>query len=64
MLRRKEHINIGKTIQLEEINQRILAKEIRLKVHQDKIKQYRQNRTFKNKERKFYKPVGRECTNT
>ena len=34
------------TIQLEEINQKVLAKEGRLKRYRQKVKQYRQNRTF------------------
>ena len=34
------------TIQLEEINQQVLSKEGRLKRHQQKVKQYRLNRTF------------------
>ena len=42
------------TVQLEEINQKVLAKEGRLKRYQQRIKQYRQNRTFQNNERKFY----------
>ena len=42
------------TIQLEEINQKVLAKEGRLKRYQQRVKQYRQNRTFQNNERKFY----------
>ena len=42
------------TIQLEEINQKVLAKEGRLKRYRQKVKQYRQRRTFQNNERKFY----------
>ena len=42
------------TIQLEEINQKILAKEERLKSNWDRVQQYKQNRTFQNNERKFY----------
>ena len=38
---------------LEETNQKILAKEGRLKRYQDKTKQYRQNRTFQNNEKIF-----------
>ena len=33
-------------IQLEEINQKVLAKEGRLKRYRQRLKQYRQNRTF------------------
>ena len=46
------------TIQLEEINQKALAKEGRLKRYRQRVKQYRQNRTFKNNERKFYQQLG------
>ena len=41
------------TIQLEEINQKVLANEGRLKRYRQRVKQYRQNRTFQNNERKF-----------
>ena len=34
------------TIQFEEINQKVLAKERRLKRYRQKVKQYRQNRTL------------------
>ena len=43
-----------KIIQLEEINQKVLAKEGRLKRYRQRVKQYKQNRTFQNNERKFY----------
>ena len=46
------------TVQLEEINQKVLAKEGRLKRYRQRVKQYRQNRTFQNKERKFYQRWG------
>ena len=42
------------TIQLEEINQKVPAKEGRLKRFRQSLKQYRQNRTFQNNEKKFY----------
>ncbi len=51
---RKEKATREKIIQLEEINQKVLAKEGRFKRYQQSVKQYRQNRTFQNKERKFY----------
>ena len=44
-------------IKLEEINQKVLAKEGRLKRHRQRVKQYRQNRTFQNNERKSYQQV-------
>ena len=50
------------TIQLEEINQKVLAKEGRLKRYRQRVKQYRQNRTFQNKERKFYRQLGGDDT--
>ena len=46
------------TIKLEEINQKVLAKEGRLKRYRQRVKQYRQNRTFQNNERKFYQQWG------
>ena len=42
------------TIQLEEMNQKVLANEGRLKIYRERVKQYRQNRTLQNNERKFY----------
>ena len=47
-----------KTVQLEEINQKVLAKEGRLKRYRQRLKQYRQNRTFQNNRRKFYQQLG------
>ena len=38
------------TVQLEKINQKALAKEGRLKRYRQRVKQYRQNRTFQNNE--------------
>ena len=46
------------TVQLEEINQKVLAKEGRLKRYRQRITHYRQNRTFQNNERKFYQQLG------
>ena len=46
------------TIQLEEIKQKVLAKEGRLNRYRQRVKQYSQNRTFQNIERKFYQQVG------
>ena len=55
---KKENATQGKiTIQLEEINQKLLAKEGRLK-------RYRQNRAFQNSEKKFYQQVGGDNTKT
>ena len=36
---------------LEDINQKVLVKEAKLKKYQDRIKPYRQNRTFQNNEK-------------
>ena len=52
------------TVQLEEINQKVLAKERRLKRYRQRVKQYRQNRTFQNNERKFYQQLGGHDTKT
>ena len=41
------------TVQLEEINQKALPNEGRLKRYRQRVKQYRQNRTFQNKEKKI-----------
>ena len=38
--------NKRKIIQLEEINQKVLAKERRLKIYRQRVKQYRQTSTF------------------
>ena len=47
---KKEKATRGKIpVQLEEINQKVLAKEGRLKRYRQRIKQYRQNRTFQKK---------------
>ena len=51
-------------VQLEEINQKVLAKEGRLKRYRQRVKQYRQNRTFQNNERKFYQQLGGSDTKT
>ena len=42
------------TIQLEELYQKVLAKERRLKRYRQMVNKYRQNRTFQKNERKFY----------
>ena len=56
---KKEQTTWGKiTVQLEEINQKILAKEGWLKRYRQRVKQYRQNRIFQNNERKFYQQLG------
>ena len=63
MLGRKSK-RLGQTIRLEEINQKVLAKEERLKRYRDTIKQYRRNKTFRNKERNFYQQIGEKGTKT
>ena len=50
--------------QLEEINQKVLAKEGRLKRFRERVKQYRQNRTFQNNERKLYQQLGEDYNKT
>ena len=52
------------TIQLEEITQKVLTKEGRLKRYRERVKQYRQERTCQNNERKFYQQVGGDNTKT
>ena len=57
-INRKEKTTQEKlTVQLEEIHQKVLAKEGRLKRYRQRVKQYRQNRTFQNNERKFYQEL-------
>ena len=51
-------------VKLKEINQKVLAKEGRLKRYRQRVKQYRQNRTFQNSERKFYQQLGGHDTKT
>ena len=52
------------TVHLEEINQKVLAKEGRLKRYRQRVKQYRQNKSFQNNERKFYQQLGGDDTET
>ena len=53
--------NTGKiTVQIEEINQKVLAKERRLKRYRQSGKQYWHNRTFQNNQRKFYQHDAKE----
>ena len=57
---KKEKATQGKiTIQLEEINQKVLAKEGRLKRYRQRVKQNKQN-----SERKFYQQMGGDDTKT
>ena len=52
------------SIKLEETNQKVVAKDGRLKRYRDEVKQHRQNRTFQNNERKFYQQIGGDGTKT
>ena len=52
------------TVQLEEINQKVLANEERLKRYRQRIMHYRQNRSFQNNERKFNQQLGRDDKKT
>ena len=66
---KKEQATQGKIIvQLEKINQKVLDKEGRLKRYRQRVKQYRQNRTFQKKkkknERKLYQQLGGSDTKT
>ena len=63
--RKRQHKKI--TIQLEEVNQKIQAKERRLKRYWQRVKQNGQNKTdkiFQNNERQFYQQVGGDDTKT
>ena len=51
-------------VQLGETNKKVMAKEGWPKRYRYRTKQYKQNRTFQNNERKFYQQVGREWTKT
>ena len=42
------------------VNQKVLAKEGKLKRYRQRVKQYRQNRTFQNNERKIPSTIGRK----
>ena len=52
------------TVQFEEIYQKVLSKEGRLKRYRQRVKQYKQKRTFQNNERKFYQQLGGHDTKT
>ena len=61
----KEHATWEKiTVQLKEINQKVLAKKERLKRYRQRIKIYRQNRPFQNNERKYNQLLGGSDTKT
>ena len=61
----KRKVNTRKiTIQLEEINQKVQAKKLRLKRYRKGVKLYRQNRAFHKNERKLYQQVGGYDTKT
>ena len=65
IIRKKKQVTWGKiTVQLEEKKQKVPAKEGRLKRYRQRVKQYRQNRTFQNNERKFYQQLGGSDTKT
>ena len=53
---KKCHRNL--TIKLEEISQKILLTEGRLKRYRDRVKQNKQSRIFENNERKLHKQIG------
>ena len=64
-INRKEKTTQEKlAVQLEEIRQKVPAKEGRLKRYRQRVKQYRQNRTFQNNERKFYQQLGGDDNKT
>ena len=55
---KEEKIQRQQKTQHEEINQKVLAKEGRLKRYCDWSKQYKQHRTFQNFERKYKQQIG------
>ena len=62
---KKEKATQGKIkVQLEEINQKVLMKEGRLKRYRQRVKKYRQKRIFQNNERKCYRQLGADDTKT
>ena len=61
-IKTKEQTNL--TIQIEKVKQNILAKEETLKRYKDRVRQYKQKRTFQNNERNFYLQEGGECMRT
>ena len=62
---RKEKSNIIKTNNTTRRNKSEGTGEgKKMKKYRDRIKQYRQNRTFQKNERKFYLGVGGECSRT
>ena len=65
IINRKEKVTQEKlTIQLDEINQTVPAKEGRLKRYGRRVKQYRKNKTFQNNERKFHQQLRGDVTKT
>ena len=62
--RKKQQHKKKMTIQLEEINQKVLVKEGKLKRYRESVKQYKQNKRFQNNERKFYQQVGEDDAKT
>ena len=52
--KKKEATQEKITIQLDETNQNVLEKEERFKRYPQRLKQYRQCRTFQNNEGRFY----------
>ena len=60
----KTNQQISLTMQLEDINQKILTKYGKIKRYRDWVNQYKQNRVFPNNKRKFYQQVGGKCTKT
>ena len=62
--KRKKTTQEKLTIQLEEINKKVLAKGGRLKRYLQRVKQCKQNRTFQNNGRKFYQQLGGDDNKT
>ena len=61
-MNKKKQLQPKLSVQLKEVNQSILLKEGRVKRYWDSVLQYKENRSFKDKERKFNQQVGGENT--
>ena len=48
------------TVVQEEIKQRVIAKQQKIKRYQNRINQFQQNRTFKNNQGRFYKNLNND----
>ena len=63
-MKNERQTQISLTIRQEQINQKILAKEGRLKRYWHRVKLYRKNRFFQNNKRKFFQCVDGDFSKT